>query len=59
LVNRAEGRTIRQIFGYPDVLKFRSSITLFAQATSENKDFEDAIQKYFAGEYDQLTVERL
>ena len=60
LVNRADGRTIRQIFGYPDVLKFRSSITLFANATSENKDFEDdALQKYFVGEYYRLTVERL
>jgi uncharacterized protein (DUF1810 family) len=59
LINRAEGRTIQQIFGYPDVLKFQSSITLFAHATSENKDFEDALQKYFTGEYDRLTVERL
>jgi uncharacterized protein (DUF1810 family) len=59
LINRAEGRTIQQIFGYPDVLKFQSSITLFAHATSENKDFEHALQKYFTGEYDLLTVERL
>ena len=59
LINRAEGLTIQQIFGYPDVLKFQSSMTLFAHATSENKDFEDALQKYFTGEYDQLTVERL
>jgi len=59
LINHAEGRTIQQIFGYPDVLKFQSSITLFAHATSENKDFEDALQKYFTGEYDLLTVERL
>ena len=59
LINRAEGLTIQQIFGYPDVLKFKSSMTLFAHATSENKDFEDALQKYFTGEYDRLTVERL
>jgi len=59
LVNRTDGRTIRQIFGYPDALKFRSSMTLFAHATSKNQDFEDALQKYFAGEYDRLTVERL
>ena len=59
LVNRTDDRTIRQIFGYPDALKFRSSMTLFAHATSENQDFEDALQKYFAGEYDRLTVERL
>ena len=59
LVNHIEGRTIRQIFGYPDDLKFRSSMTLFAHATSENQDFKDALQKYFAGEYDRLTVGRL
>src|SRR5690242_19627288 len=36
LVNQVEGRSIEQIFGYPDDLKFRSSMTLFAQATSDN-----------------------
>jgi uncharacterized protein (DUF1810 family) len=39
LVNLVEGRLINQIFGYPDDLKFRSSMTLFAAATSENKIF--------------------
>jgi uncharacterized protein (DUF1810 family) len=34
LVNLAEGRSIDQIFGYPDNLKFRSCMTLFAHATS-------------------------
>jgi uncharacterized protein (DUF1810 family) len=55
----AEGRSINQIFGYPDDLKFRSSMTLFANTTSENQIFKDALQKYFAGEPDQLTIERL
>jgi uncharacterized protein (DUF1810 family) len=55
----AEGRSIEQIFGYPDYLKFRSSMTLFASATSENKVFNDALQKYFGGEPDLLTIERL
>ena len=59
LVNLIEGRSITQIFGYPDDLKFRSSMTLFAAATSENKIFNDALQKYFSGEPDRLTLERL
>lgn len=59
LVNLVQGRSITQIFGYPDDLKFRSSMTLFASATSENKVFKDALQKYFAGEPDPLTIERL
>src|ERR1700756_83260 len=32
LVNRVEGRPVEQIFGYPDDLKFCSSMTLFARA---------------------------
>lgn len=59
LVNLVEGRSIEQIFGYPDDLKFRSSMTLFAGATSENQIFKDALQKYFAGEPDPLTLDRL
>src|SRR6188474_2984892 len=35
LVNRVEGRTLNQIFGYPDDLKFRSSMSLFAGATAD------------------------
>jgi uncharacterized protein (DUF1810 family) len=59
LVNRIEGRPIERILGYPDDLKFRSSMTLFAHATSENQVFTDALEKYFAGEFDRLTLERL
>jgi len=59
LVNAVEGRTASQIFGYPDDLKFRSSMTLFAQATDDNAEFVEAIRKYFSGEFDAATVERL
>jgi len=59
IVNLGEGRSITQIFGYPDDLKFRSSMTLFANAASDNQVFKDALQKYFAGEPDNLTLERL
>ena len=40
LVNLVEGRLINQIFGYPDDLKFRSSMTLFAAATSRKQDLQ-------------------
>jgi uncharacterized protein (DUF1810 family) len=59
LVNRVEGRTIDAIFGFPDNLKFRSSITLFAQATEDNQLFNAALAKYFVGEPDSRTLELL
>jgi len=59
LVNRIEGRTVEEIFGYPDDLKFRSSMTLFTNVTSDNQVFLDALAKYFAGEPDTRTVELL
>jgi uncharacterized protein (DUF1810 family) len=59
LINLVEGRSIDQIFGDPDDLKFHSAMTLFANATSDNQVFRDALHKYFGGEPDRLTVERL
>jgi uncharacterized protein (DUF1810 family) len=59
LVNQIAGRSVEDIFGYPDDLKFHSSVTLFAQAAPENQIFRDALQKYFKGEFDQLTLDRI
>ncbi len=60
LVNRVEGRTVQEIFGYPDYLKFRSSMTLFAHAAAGRiEPFSEALAKYFAGEEDPLTRELL
>jgi uncharacterized protein (DUF1810 family) len=59
LVNAIEERSINQIFGYPDDMKFRSSMTLFAHVTSANQLFKDALQKYFGGASDPRTLERL
>jgi uncharacterized protein (DUF1810 family) len=59
LVNLVEGRSIEQIFGRPDDLKFRSSMTLFARASVDNQVFVDALQKHFDGEFDPATLERL
>jgi uncharacterized protein (DUF1810 family) len=59
LVNLVEGRSINQIFGNPDDLKFKSSMSLFASVTPDNQIFTDALQKYFGGEFDALTLGRL
>jgi uncharacterized protein (DUF1810 family) len=58
-VNRVEGRSIEEIFGDVDTLKFRSSMTLFAQVAGDTSVFEDALRKYFAGVADRLTLDRL
>ena len=55
LVLAVEGRTAAQIFGSPDDVKFRSSMTLFAALTDEPL-FKRAIDKYFAGVEDSRTV---
>ena len=59
LVLRAEGRSIEKIFGSPDDLKFRSSMTLFSQVSQDDDVFTRALQKYFDGTPDRLTLERL
>jgi len=59
LVNLVEGHSISEILGYPDDLKFKSSMSLFASITPDNRVFNDALQKYFGGELDRLTMERL
>jgi uncharacterized protein (DUF1810 family) len=59
LANAVRGRTATEIFGYPDDLKFRSSMTLFAHAAQDNAEFVEAIRKYFGGEFDALTLARL
>ena len=59
LVSLVEGRSIEKIFGDLDTLKFRSSMTLFAQIAGDSSVFADALRKYFAGQADRLTLDRL
>ncbi len=59
LVNAVEGRSIEQIFGYPDDLKFHSSMTLFAQVSEDHAVFTTALGRYFSGKVDRSTLERL
>jgi uncharacterized protein (DUF1810 family) len=59
LVVDVKGKTVKEIFGFPDDLKFRSCMTLFARATKDNEIFKEAAEKYFGGAWDRLTLERL
>lgn len=67
LVNAANGRSLLDIFGYPDNLKFHSSMSLFAQAAlhvvsrpgAGDQVFTEALVKYFDGKPDQATLDRL
>jgi len=59
LVLAVEGRSIRGIFGDPDWLKFRSSMTLFAAVAPEETVFSRTLDKYFNGARDSATLERL
>jgi uncharacterized protein (DUF1810 family) len=52
------GRTALDIFGAPDDMKLRSSATLFA-SVSGGGVFEQLIQKYFAGQPDEKTLQIL
>jgi uncharacterized protein (DUF1810 family) len=58
LVIQAQGHTLEEILGIPDNLKFRSSMTLFAQATSDNEFFVEALRIYCNGEPDRSTLQR-
>jgi uncharacterized protein (DUF1810 family) len=67
IVVGVEGRTVEEIFGYPDDLKFHSSMTLFARAAAlfaeaegpSESVFHEALKKYFDGKTDQATLARL
>ncbi|MGH9617644.1 MAG: DUF1810 domain-containing protein [Acidobacteriaceae bacterium] len=59
LVVNVAGKSIDQIFGYPDNLKFHSCMTLFAQATQKSEVFLEALNKYFGGQFDPNTLARL
>jgi uncharacterized protein (DUF1810 family) len=59
LVTSVNGASIEDIFGYPDHLKFHSSMTLFAHAGSDDQSFRDALKKYFRSGFDARTIERL
>jgi uncharacterized protein (DUF1810 family) len=54
-----EGRSVGEIFGYPDDLKLKSSMTLFASITQPGSVFVNILDKYFGGVGDVRTLEIL
>jgi len=56
LVLAIERRSAEQIFGYPDEMKFRSCMTLFAQAAPEAPMYREALRRYFGGNADPRSL---
>ena len=54
-----EGRTASEIFGSPDDVKLRSSMTLFAVASGQGSVFQRVLDKYYRGEKDDRTLQLL
>lgn len=56
LVNQIANRSLVEIFGTIDAMKFRSSMTLFREANARTAAFRDALDKYCDGTPDELTL---
>jgi uncharacterized protein (DUF1810 family) len=54
-----EGRSVSEIFGYPDDLKLKSSMTLFSYVAGPRSVFVRVLEKYFRGEQDVRTLDIL
>ncbi len=62
LMTRHKGKSALEILGSPDDLKFRSCLTLFSQASSNDADsllFADALSQFYSGKPDARTLELL
>lgn len=59
LVLNVKQRSIAEIFGHPDDLKFHSSMTLFAQVAPDDSLFHRALERYFHGIQDDWTLHLL
>ncbi len=51
-----EGKTAHQIFGSPDDMKLKSSMTLFGALDNTNSVFQNVLDKYFGGAKDERTL---
>lgn len=56
LLNLDSSYTASAIFGHPDDLKLKSSMTLFAKVSAEDSVFHQALEYYFDGELDNKTI---
>jgi uncharacterized protein (DUF1810 family) len=51
-----KGRSVSEIFAYPDDLKFKSSMTLFEKAAAPDSVFSSALERYCHGQRDAATL---
>ena len=56
LVLAVNCRTAHEVFGYPNDLKFRSCMTLFAGVAPDELAFQMALERYFDGRPDEGTL---
>nr|WP_284739569.1 DUF1810 domain-containing protein [Rhizobium sp. CG5] len=54
-----DGQSAEEIFGSPDVLKLRSSMTLFSKAGDGDSVFDQVLTRFYNGEADPATLARL
>ncbi len=59
LLNLDSSYTASEIFGFPDDLKLKSSMTLFAKVSEKDSVFHQVVNQYFDGEFDSKTIEIL
>ncbi|MDY6997419.1 MAG: DUF1810 domain-containing protein [Actinomycetota bacterium] len=58
LLTAAKGRSAREILGYPDDLKVRSSMTLFLNAGADQV-FREVLDSFYDGQDDTATLDLL
>ncbi len=54
-----EGKTANQIFGSPDDMKLKSSMTLFGALKNTNPVFQSVLDEYFNGTNDLRTLQMI
>ena len=59
LIFDIENKDIDEILGFPDKLKFQSSMTLFKEAEPQEALFQKVLEKYFDGKADEVTLKKI
>src|SRR5689334_1276863 len=53
---KLQGTNVQEIMGYPDDLKLRSSMTLFAMISKTESVFHNVLNTFYAGQMDERTI---
>ena len=59
IVAQSQEQSVDRIFGSIDAMKLQSSMTLFLRAAPDEPVFQQVLDKYFSGDADSATDERL